>query len=193
MSEKPPIHLDHVYILVTEDAPETEILQSYGLRPYTPDTFHSGQGTASRCCFFQNAYLELLWIHNVQEMRAHAEQTGLSTLDAASQWREIGASPFGIGFHYLENESQPLPLKSQRYEASWMPESSWTDTFPKASIYEPEYFIVSGKLAYRNLPDPFPPGNHPLGLRNITQVTITVINSNTLGPVSHFFSEHVTL
>ena len=79
-SETLPIDLDHVYILVTENAPEAAVLQSFGLCMYEREARHTGQGTASRFFLFKNMYLELIWIGDMQEMMQHAERTGIDSL-----------------------------------------------------------------------------------------------------------------
>jgi hypothetical protein len=188
-SESLPIALDHVYLLVAENAPETTVLQAAGLRPYARDARHDGQGMASRSLLFKNMYIELLWVRDAQEMIQHAEQTGLDLLEAEQQWRETGATPFGVAFHYTNNTST-LPVSVNRYETPWMPESSWIDMLPKTSIYEPEYFVVSDKIAYINLPDPFPDSEHPIGVQRLTQLCITVTNSAGLGPMTQLLVEH---
>ena len=55
---------------------------------------HPGQGTANRCIFFENGYLELLWVADRGEVTAAI--TRPTELDRRSRWRETAASPFGI-------------------------------------------------------------------------------------------------
>jgi hypothetical protein len=63
--------LDHLFICVAIDAPESAALTRIGLIEGTPNT-HPGQGTACRRFFFRNMYLELIWVHDRDEARSHA-------------------------------------------------------------------------------------------------------------------------
>jgi glyoxalase-like protein len=58
--------LDHVFVCCAEGAPEAERLVRLGLTEGSPNT-HPGQGTASRRFFFENAYLELIWVTDPRE------------------------------------------------------------------------------------------------------------------------------
>src|SRR5437762_14253030 len=57
----PELEFDHVWIVVTRDAPERAALERAGLKisPYV--NRHDGQGTASVSAEFFNAYMELMW------------------------------------------------------------------------------------------------------------------------------------
>jgi hypothetical protein len=61
--------LDHVIVFCSTGAPEADDLVRLGLREGLPNT-HPGQGTANCRFFFQNAYLELLWVSDPKEFRA---------------------------------------------------------------------------------------------------------------------------
>jgi hypothetical protein len=55
------IELDHVWIMVSPNAPERVALERAGFQ-ISPDlNRHDGQGTASITVEFENAYLELMW------------------------------------------------------------------------------------------------------------------------------------
>src|SRR5580765_5868731 len=85
--------IDHIFICVEVDAPEAEGLTAFGLTEGKPNT-HPGQGTACRRFFFENAYLELLWVHSSAD--AQAEQTRRTRLWERWSGRRDGACPFGI-------------------------------------------------------------------------------------------------
>jgi hypothetical protein len=63
VAQKPRVELDHVYIVVQPGAAaETAALRSAGLTVSSRVAKHDGQGTASVAVFFENAYLELIWV-----------------------------------------------------------------------------------------------------------------------------------
>jgi hypothetical protein len=181
------LDLDHVYILVTKDAPEARHIEASGLYLLDDIMEHSGQGTASRFFMFRNVYLELVWVNDMQEMIQQSERVGLDVV-APEDWRETGASPFGVGLHYKDGKERALPVPTKKYWAEWMPPSAWLEMIPKASIYEPEYFILSEELAFIEPKDS--EMAHPLGLQYLTHLSITVTRRDTLGPMTQLLEEN---
>src|SRR5438067_13429971 len=55
------LEFDHVWIVVTRDAPERAALEKTGLKISPDVNRHDGQGTASITAEFQNSYIELMW------------------------------------------------------------------------------------------------------------------------------------
>lgn len=83
--------LDHVFAFVAEGFPDEPVLEAAGYRvAFGRD--HEGQGTANRLLLFAENYLELIWLARRREAEAN-----LLRLDRRADWRETGASPFGIG------------------------------------------------------------------------------------------------
>ncbi|WP_370678080.1 VOC family protein [Pleomorphomonas sp. PLEO] len=90
--------LDHLFVFVdpAEIKPGGgvfERLAALGLEPSFTRR-HVGQGTANLCYAFDNAYLELLYVIDVDELAA--SPLGRSGFAERAAWRETGASPFGI-------------------------------------------------------------------------------------------------
>ena len=63
------MELDHIFICVNRDAPESAVIKEFGLVEGAPNLYH-GEGTASRRFFFKNAFIDLLWIDNAKEALA---------------------------------------------------------------------------------------------------------------------------
>jgi hypothetical protein len=142
-----PVELDHIFIWVSKGAPEAKALEEIGLQPYAEATQHKGQGTASKVFIFENAYLELIWIEDEQAAAKNAARSGID-MRRRARWRQTGASPFGIGLHYLRGKASPAPFPVIPYWSEWMkPET--TIEFSKAitAQSEPMYFIVPDYLA----------------------------------------------
>lgn len=184
------LELDHVYILVTKGAPEVRSIEASGFHLLDYVVEHTGQGTASRLFMFKNMYLELVWVTDKQELIQQSEQLGIDVI-APEDWRETGASPFGIGLHYKDNKVHPLPTPTKKSWVEWMPSSAWIEMIPKASIYEPEYFVLSEELAFID-PEAAKTA-HPLGVQYLTHLCITVVNRDTLGPMTQLLEESQVL
>lgn len=178
VAQQPVLELDHVYIVVPPGAVATRhALRQAGLVIDSSVSRHAGQGTASVAAFFENAYLELLWIDSsvtVDSMR----RKDLEDFARAQAWRQSGASPFGIGLHFLSGTVSDLTMPVRLDSAAWLRPNSYyvllrQPTEPLAA----DLFVVPGYSAigawverYRTRrPDLFA---HPLGVRRITRAVV---------------------
>jgi hypothetical protein len=59
---------DHVFICCENPQAAERVLTDFGLQ-FGRRRIHHGQGTANACAFFDNAYLELLWRHDDDELQ----------------------------------------------------------------------------------------------------------------------------
>jgi hypothetical protein len=102
------LEFDHVWIVVTRDAPERLALERAGLK-ISPDlNRHDGQGTASISAEFQNSYLELMWPDPTVSVAPGAER-GVEKFKNRMNWRTSGWCPIGIGLH-RDGPAAPLPF-----------------------------------------------------------------------------------
>ena len=110
--------IDHVLIFSSTGAPEAERLIAFGLTEGSPNR-HSGQGTANRRFFFDNAMLELLWVENPEE----ALSEGICRLGLWERWsrRGAGACPFGICYRPASEPGIAPPFKSWHYQPPYAP------------------------------------------------------------------------
>jgi hypothetical protein len=86
--------LDHLFVLCPASADlAAQALRRAGLQEGSPND-HPGQGTACRRFFLENAYIELLWVRDPQEVQS--ESTRPTRL--WDRWSRLtrGACPFGI-------------------------------------------------------------------------------------------------
>ncbi|UCC85041.1 MAG: VOC family protein [Gemmatimonadota bacterium] len=85
--------LDHVFVATAPGGSEIAALVSRGFAEGRTNT-HPGQGTASRGIFFENAYLEFIWLVDPAEAASGAiRRTGLRERTDPGH----PASPFGVG------------------------------------------------------------------------------------------------
>src|SRR4051795_12503434 len=94
------MELDHIFI--TTDSPDQSVnaLQEFGLTEGSPNT-HPGQGTACRRFFFENAYLELVWVTSENELKSPA--IAETNLWERSRYQETNYCPFGICFRNVSS------------------------------------------------------------------------------------------
>ena len=142
-----PLELDHVFIWVTKGAPEAKALEDVGLRAFGEIARHTGQGTASKVFVFENAYLELIWVDDEQAAAKNAVRAGVD-MQTRARWKQTGASPFGVGLHYLPGKAKSAPFPVIKYWAEWMqPNTSIEFAQVVTTHREPMYFIVPDYLS----------------------------------------------
>ena len=177
-AQQPALELDHIYIVIQPPASRAaEALRQAGLVVDTTINRHEGQGTASIAAFFDNAYLELLWVDSATSVDS-AHLADLADFRRAANWRESGASPFGLGLHFLTGTPADLPVPTRRDPAPHLgpdmfylllrqpDEPLATDIF----VVPPSAAVTTWLDRYRaRRPDLFA---HPLGARKITRVLL---------------------
>ena len=177
-AQAPVLELDHVYIVVPAGAAQAvQALRKAGVLIDTATNRHDGEGTTSMAAFFQNTYLELLWVDSTLTVDS-AHQGDAADFRRAAAWRDTGASPFGLGLHFLTGTVADLrlpvtldPVAGSDPPASYVllrqpTESLATDLF----IMPPEGAVTSWLGAYRTRrPDLFA---HPSGVQRVTRIVI---------------------
>jgi len=177
-AQAPVLELDHVYIVVQPPIPLlADALRHLGLVVDTAVNRHEGQGTASIAAFFENAYLELLWVDSTVAVDS-AHQADIIDFRRASTWRQSGASPFGFGLHVLTGNPEDLALPVRRLPASHLgPNIFYLLLRQPGESLAADIFVMPTRAAVTQWlgryqtrrPDLFA---HPLGARRITRVVL---------------------
>jgi hypothetical protein len=165
------MELDHIFIFVQPSAPEANALTQFGFTEGRRRA-HPGQGTTNVCFFFQNAFLELLWTINEDEVRSPVIQpTGLWE---RSRWHSTNACPFGIAFR--SSSTAPLPFDIWNYQPPYMPAGRAIPIATNSPIQqEPLLFISPARIPpSATPPETRPVLEHPCGVQTITAVTVTL-------------------
>jgi hypothetical protein len=158
------LELDHVFVAVPEKAPQVSVLTSCGFEEGNRHP-HSGQGTASTGVFFENAYLELIWLED-------SDAAGSPSVRRTHLYERVDlgheASPFGFGLRKARKGSQPLPFSTWDYRPPYLPEgASIAMGVNSECLGEPLLFALPWKSG---------PGyecpDHPNGSHAITKVTL---------------------
>jgi hypothetical protein len=168
-----PFELDHFFICANLHAPEAAQLDALGLTN-GPSAIHRGQGTANRCFVFNNAYLELIWVHD--EAEASSPLTEQIRLFERWKSRAGAACPFGICLRPSRSSSIAPERTGDRPFAGW----DYVPQYVSASqpIYvgnncenlaEPMLFFIESATR----PDSWPRQatlQHHLGIREVTRL-----------------------
>ena len=161
--------LDHLLIRTDIGAPVADQLRDFGLTEGTSNA-HPGQGTTNRRFFFDNAMLELLWVHNPEE--AQSAVTRPTQLWERWDGRHGDALPFGICLRPRHQPTEALPFAAWAYTPSYLPSPWVIHIAENASILtEPMLFYVAfgHRPAQADTPSPL---DHAIGFREMTSLRL---------------------
>lgn len=179
---QPParFEVDHIFFFAKPFAPEMLAFELAGFNRWPFTNSHSDQGTRGRYIYFDNVYIEFLWVDDEDVARANAARA-TTDMTVRATWRENpSVSPFGIGLRDLAYD-EPPPVTAHVYKADWMgpEEGDFLGVFtPPDRAVEPWMFRMPphwtkpareelGPQSSRNL-------EHPNGARVLTAVEFTV-------------------
>jgi len=110
--------VDHIFIFSDKAGEEADELKALGFKEGS-SRVHPDQGTRNRKFYFQNFFLEILWVHDEDELKnGRASQTGLF-----ERWKFASSnySRFGLGL-VNDPSGDPLFLNSEKYFPAYFPE-----------------------------------------------------------------------
>jgi len=164
------MQIDHLFIRARAGAPEAALLQSFGLVEGSGNS-HSGQGTENRRFFFHDAFLELLWIADDDEVRSARTSP---TLLAERLADGSPACPFGVCWRPAGDDAT-APFPCWNYTPSYLPPGMQIGIGADVPASEPMWFFLPKGVA----PSAYPearrqPLDHAAGVKTITSVTLTL-------------------
>src|SRR5437667_4236701 len=173
------LEFDHVWIVVSPDAPERAAFERTGLKILPDVNRNDGQGTASVSAEFLNAYIELMWPDPTVSVAPGAER-GVEKFKNRRNWRTSGWCPIGVALHRT-GPGATLPFPTWSIAPAWMPVGSAIEILtPRDDTKSPSFFIEPPALAVkaganRKLADNDPKlasFQHPIGVERITEIRI---------------------
>jgi hypothetical protein len=190
------LEFDHVWIVVSRDAPERAALERAGLKISPNINRNDGQGTASVSAEFFNAYIELMWPEPTVSVAQGAER-GVEKFKNRMNWRTSGWCPIGIALHRI-GPATTLPFPTWSIAPDWMPKGTAIEILTaRDDTKSPSFFIEPPVLAVkeeanrkidkndRNGASPASDRfQHPIGVERIT--AIQIIRPKEYQPVAAF-------
>jgi hypothetical protein len=165
------LELDHVFVWTSAGAPEAERLKDFGLTEGASNT-HPGQGTACRRFFFQNAYLELLWVSDPVETQSEA----VRPIRLWERWcgRDANACPFGFIFRPAADPTGGIPFPVREYRPAYLtpPLSIAVGTNADVLVEPLLFYLPFARRPDRTSPEKQQPLHHAAGLCEMTSVEL---------------------
>lgn len=145
-AEAPALRFDHVWIMVSPNAPERTVLEKAGFQISPNVNRHDGQGTASVTVEFQNAFLELMWPDSTVPI-APGYEVAVEKFKKRMLWRSSGWCPIGIGMRRTSPANTPLPFPTWSVKPGWLPPGSAIEMLtPREDTKSPSLFISPREL-----------------------------------------------
>ncbi|SIO13555.1 hypothetical protein [Algoriphagus halophilus] len=116
--------IDHIFIFSSNSGVEADELVKFGLSEGS-SRIHPGQGTTNRKFYFENFFLEILWVQNQVEIQK--ERTKPTKLWERSNFKNNEYLPFGLCL--INDEDSEL-------------------IFTNSSTYQPVYFLDGKAIDY---------------------------------------------
>jgi len=177
-AQRAVLELDHFYVVIQSPVGRAaESLRRAGVVIDTTVAHHDGQGTASLAAFFDNAYLELLWIDPATSVDS-AKRSDYDDFRRAADWRVSGASPFGLGLHFVEGDATGLTIPVRRDPAPHLGRDVYYLLLRQPEeLLAADLFVMPAQAAVANWIDRFRGRHpdlfaHPSGAHRITRVIL---------------------
>jgi hypothetical protein len=161
------IALDHLFICCEPGGPEAQALLDIGLVEGSGNV-HAGQGTANRRFFFQDGFLELLWVHDPEQ--AQSPLTAPTRLWQRWSTRKAGSCPFGVAFRPAGSVVDTPPFDTWTYSPGYLPKEKQILFAQNTSLQEPELFYLA--WPHPQLSAAAQPKDHPNGLRRLLSTSV---------------------
>lgn len=175
------MQIDHLVIFCSPGAQEVELLNAFGLHDGEARS-HTGQGTASRCFFFGNCYLELLFVEDESQLRSDATQ--VTRLAERFLQLDSNTSPFAVCFKHPDPALTTLAYQPEFLQPGYR--LSLASSNPPS---EPLWFFL--KTPDGELP-PFQRQifNWQSELHQLTAVNMTIAQGSDLSPTAKAVMAH---
>jgi len=108
---------NHIFIFCNNHDEVASELIEFGFKEGS-SRIHPNQGTQNRKFYFNDFFIEILWIHNIDE--ATSTLTSPTKLYERSRYKYNDASPFGLCVNYSTNDDE-LFKKRLNYKPTYLP------------------------------------------------------------------------
>lgn len=140
------LQVDHFNIWVKNPSVLKKKLTVIGFTavPDSLSQIHHGQGTAGKYFNFLNGYLELIFVHDQNELeKNNLKNKGLDFIERA-KFEKNGASPFSIALKVKDYDVNKIPFETVRYHQDWMGDNVniYSAKNSKKYLKEPSIFVI---------------------------------------------------
>jgi hypothetical protein len=143
------MEIDHIFMLIDPLGPDISYLRSLGLTE-TYRRRHIGQGTQNICYCFDNMFLELLWIDDIDSVRG--DRIARTGIYERAQWQTAGTNPFGIAWRD-STDTAPFAPPTWAFMPPYLPPGMHIDVAVDGDDHrQPMMFKSPGAIAPSDWP-----------------------------------------
>jgi hypothetical protein len=165
IKKDPKMEIDHIFIFSADKGKEVDALVDFGFLEGS-SRVHPGQGTVNRKIYFENFFLEIVWVHNEAEIRS--ENTRKTKLWERSNFLTNGNSPFGLGLLNTPDTNE-LFAHSIKYQPDYFPSGTQFDIITnEKNFYLPWTFRIPFTGQKKKTDEPM---DHTNGIKKLTKAT----------------------
>jgi hypothetical protein len=161
---------DHIFIFTDQQGKIGDQLVEFGLKEGS-NRVHVGQGTTNRKFYFENFFLEILWVHDETEINSEPiKPTGLWQ---RANYQSNDFSPFGLCIVNTDKTDR-LFENAFKYQPAYFPEGMTIDILKNE--FQPNFpwtFRLPFKGQKKNEIEPI---NHENGIYQLTKVDFYIEN-----------------
>ena len=117
------MNIDHIFIFTDDKGKIADDLVDFGLTEGS-NRIHIGQGTANRKFYFDNFFLEILWVHNSNEITS--DKTKPMGLWQRAEYKTNRFSPFGLCIVNSEG-TETIFNNAFKYQPDYFPQGMEID------------------------------------------------------------------
>jgi len=176
------MQIDHIFIFTQDGGKVADELVEFGFTEGS-SRVHIGQGTTNRKFYFEDFFLEILWVHNEDEIKSEAtKHTGL--------WKRAqlqpSISPFGLCLVHTD-ETNRLFENAFQYQPAYFPTGLKIDVLNhQDNLHLPWTFRLPFKGPKKNNSEP---KNHRNKIQQLTLAEFDIVNFDKSNDYLKIFSE----
>lgn len=156
------LQIDHIFIVSTQAGAEADELVRFGLTEGSSRR-HPGQGTQNRKFYFENFFLEILFIVDAEELSRPAIET--SGLTRRMHFQQTGLAPFGLCLINTPDTDSVFE-SAYPYQPDYFPEGMCIDVLSHEAHPSLPWMF---RLPFRGIgKKPDEPTEHAVGIRQLT-------------------------
>lgn len=165
------MNVDHIFIFSRSLGSEADELVDFGIAEGS-SRVHHGQGTTNRKFYFENFFLEILWVHDQSEIQN--KYTKSTSLWERSNFPHSNYSPFGLCL-VNDNHSDQIFANPSIYQPAYFPEGTTIDFISDSE--QPWIFRLPFKDQKKNTTEPL---EHSQQLQKLTRTTFHISKTSSI-------------
>lgn len=166
------MNIDHIFIFTDDNGQIADELVAFGLTEGS-NRIHAGQGTTNRKFYFDNFFLEILWVHDEAEIES--ELTKSTGLWQRANFKSNHFAPFGLCVVNTD-ETEQFFERAFKYQPNYFPQGLIIDILKNEHQPDlPWTFRLPFKVQKKNSNEPI---NHKNGIANLTKAIFEYQNDN---------------